>query len=224
MSIVDVNKAHKDYVLALHVQDEVDAELEAAQTAYDAELAKLLEANPEFKAKKERLEQAQAAAKIAKDGAQDFREKAKEELSFRFYEKGQLPEHFSQQQSHRISYNERTLFLAALQHDHTLLTIDDKAVQKLIKLAEEREIGGKKQLTLPERYDWMLPMKLVIVPKPIMPEEKLRKLKTVDLPEEEKTKEPVLVSTQPKLSEPGVKEEKPSLTFAPVPPTEQIDC
>ena len=73
----------------------------------------------------------------------------------------------------------------------------------------------------------MLPVKLVTVPKPQMPEEKLRKLTPVDKPEEDlgkKKAEPVLVNPQATLTEISIKAEQGEPEVNLVPPTHEINC
>lgn len=221
----NIDKLQVRHSLALQDESAANSELEAAELAFEAELARTMEANEELKRLKEQLDKKKTAATEAKEEVKTCRAEAKTFLEQRFIDN--LPEGYKQNKGKKVTYNERMLFMAALQYMPNLLKIDDKAVQDLAKLAAERSVGGEKKLALPERIGWVIPVKLITVPKPQISDATLKKFKPVDEPvvEEEVQPEPVTVATTPRMIDTTPKkksDDKPEVNL--VPPTHEINC
>jgi hypothetical protein len=221
---INLDNLQVRHALALQTEAAIKSELDAAQIAYDSELERVLAANPELKRLKLQLDQNKAKNDEAKDASKTCRDEAKTFLEQRFIDN--LPEGYKQHKSNKVTYNERMLFMAALQSMPSLLKVDDKAVQNLAKLATERSIAGEKKLALPERIEWTLPLKLITIPKPVISDATLKKFKPVDVPviEEEARPEPVLISPKPKMIDTSVTPKDTTIKVNLVPPTELIDC
>ena len=70
-------KVQARHVQALHAQEQLQSELEAAQQAYETELEKVLAAHPLLKQRKDELDAAQSKARTARETSQNCRDEAK---------------------------------------------------------------------------------------------------------------------------------------------------